>query len=61
MGFLYVPDGITQHDIVLDDPRSEGRMAHLIHNDIISQPDPVAARAQFLLKFDSCQANDQPF
>jgi hypothetical protein len=61
MGFLYVPDGITQSDIVLDDQRSEGRMAHLIHNDIISQPDPAAARTQFLLKFDSCQANDKPF
>jgi hypothetical protein len=35
-------------EIINDDPRSEGRMAHIVHSDILNQPDPAEAREQFL-------------
>jgi hypothetical protein len=34
--------------------RSEGRMAHIVHSDILNQPNPAAVREQFLLFFDNC-------
>jgi hypothetical protein len=43
MGFLYGHESITLDQIVTDDSRSEGRMAHLVHLDILDQPNPAVA------------------
>jgi hypothetical protein len=50
LGFLYLAKEIEldQVEIINDDPRSEGGMAHIVHSDILHQPDPAAAREQFL-------------
>jgi hypothetical protein len=51
LGFLYLVKEIELEriEIINDDPRSEGRMAHIIHLDILNQPNPAAACEQFLL------------
>jgi hypothetical protein len=51
LGFLYLAkeielDGI---EIINDDPRSEGRMAHIVHLDILNQSGPAAARCGNIL------------
>jgi hypothetical protein len=53
LGFLYLGKEIELEriEIINNDPRSEGRMAHIVHSDILNQPDPAAAREQFLLFF----------
>jgi hypothetical protein len=50
LGFLYLGKEIEldRFEIINDDPRSEGRMAHIVHSDILNQPNPVATREQFL-------------
>jgi hypothetical protein len=48
-------------EIINDDPRSEGRMAHIVHLDILNQPDPAAAREQFLLFFHNCGMDGPTF
>jgi hypothetical protein len=48
-------------EIINDDPRSEGRMAHIVHSDILNQPDPAAAREQFHLFYDNCGMDDPTF
>jgi hypothetical protein len=50
LGFLYLDKEIEldKVEIINDDPRSEGRMAHIVHLDILHQPDPATAREQFL-------------
>jgi hypothetical protein len=46
LGFLYLAKEIEvdQVEIINNDPRSEGRMAHIVHLDILYQPDPAPAR-----------------
>ncbi len=61
LGFLYVPGGRTLREIVYNDPRSEGHMAHLVHLNILTHPNPTAARVQFLLFFESGRSVDKPF
>jgi hypothetical protein len=61
LGFLYVLESMTLDEIVSDDPRSEGRMAHIAHSVILDQPNPAAAHSQFLPFFDSCWGDDKPF
>jgi hypothetical protein len=61
LGFLYLDKEIELDlmDIINDDPRSEGQMAHIVHLDILNQPDPAVAREQFLLFFNNC-GMDEP-
>jgi hypothetical protein len=47
--------------IINDDPRSEGHMAHIVHSDILNQPNPAAAREQFLLFSDNSGMDDPTF
>jgi hypothetical protein len=49
LGFLYLGKEIELEriEIINDDPRSEGCMAHIVHSDILNQPDPAAARVQY--------------
>jgi hypothetical protein len=47
---------LDQIEIVNDDSRSEGRMAHIVYLDILNQPNPVAACEQFLLFFSTTVA-----
>jgi hypothetical protein len=54
LGFVYVPVSETDRKIVYDDPRSEGHMAHLVHSNILAEPEPAAARVEFLLFLESC-------
>jgi hypothetical protein len=63
LGFLYLAEEIEldQIEIVNDDPRSEGRMAHIVHLDMLNQPDPAAAREQFLFLFYNCGMDDPTF
>jgi hypothetical protein len=62
LGFVYVPVSETDRKIVYDDPRSEGHMAHLVHSNILAEPDPAAARVEFLLFLESCFLEvDKPF
>ena len=63
LGFLYLAKEIEldRIEIINDDPRSEGRMAHIVHSDILNQPDPAAAREQFLLFYDNCGMDDPTF
>jgi hypothetical protein len=51
LGFLYLAKEIelNQIEIINNDPRSEGHMAHIVHLDILNQPNPAVAREQFLL------------
>jgi hypothetical protein len=60
LGFLYELETTTLHDIVSDDPRAEGQMAHIVHFEILDQRDPAAARLQFLLFFQNCSSDDTP-
>jgi hypothetical protein len=55
LGFLYLGKEIELEriEIINDDPRSEGHLAHIVHSDILYQPDPAAAREQFLLFFST--------
>jgi hypothetical protein len=61
--FLYLAKEIEldRTEIINDDPRSEGRMAHIVHSDILNQPDPAAAREQFLLFYGNCKMDDPTF
>jgi hypothetical protein len=63
LGFLYLAEEIEldQIEIVNDDPRSEGRMAHIVHLDMLNQSDPAAAREQFLFLFYNCGMDDPTF
>jgi hypothetical protein len=63
LGFLYLAKEIEldRIEIINDDPRSEGRIAHIVHLDILNQPDPAAAREQFLLFYDNCGMDDPAF
>jgi hypothetical protein len=63
LGFLYLGKEIEldQVEIINDDPRSEGRMVHIVHLDILNQPDPAAAREQFLLFFHKCGMDGPTF
>jgi hypothetical protein len=63
LGFLYLAKEIEldQIEVINDNSRSEGRMAHIVHSDILNQFDPAAAREQFLLFFDNCGMNDPTF
>jgi hypothetical protein len=63
LGFLYFAkeSELDRIEIINDDPRSEGRMAHIVHSDILNQPNPAAAREQFLLFFDNCGMDDPTF
>jgi hypothetical protein len=47
LGFLHLDKEIEldQLEIINDDPRSEGGMAHIVYLDILHQPDPATARA----------------
>jgi hypothetical protein len=36
-------------------------MAHIVHSDILNQPDSAAAREQFLPFFDNCGMDDPTF
>jgi hypothetical protein len=49
LGFLYLAkeSELNQMEIINNDPRSEGRMAHIVHLDILHQPDPATARERF--------------
>jgi hypothetical protein len=63
LGFLYLAKEIELDRIEIknNDPRSEGRMAHIVHSDILNQPDPAAVREQFLLFYDNCGMDDPTF
>jgi hypothetical protein len=63
LGFPYLAKNIelSQIEIINDDPRLEGRMAHIVHLDILNQPNPVAAREQFLLFFRNCGMDGPTF
>jgi hypothetical protein len=52
---------LDQMEIINDDPRLKGRMAHIVHSDILNQPDPAAAREQFLLFFHNCRIDRPAF
>jgi hypothetical protein len=52
---------LNRIEIINDDPRSEGRMAHIVHSDILNQPNPAAVREQFLLFYDNCGMDDPTF
>jgi hypothetical protein len=56
LGFLYLAKEIEldRIEIIIDDLRSEGRMAHIVHSDILNQSDPAVACKQFLLFFHNC-------
>jgi hypothetical protein len=63
LGFLYLAKEIEldQMEIINDDLRSEGRMAHIVHLEILNQPDPAAACEQFLLFFHNCGMDGPAF
>jgi hypothetical protein len=63
LGFLYLAKTIelNQIKIINGDPRSEGRMAHIVHSDILNQPDAAAAREQLLLFFHNCGMDGPTF
>jgi hypothetical protein len=63
LGFLYLAKEIEldRIKIINDYPRSEGHMAHIVHSDILNQPDPAAAREQFLLFYDNCGMDGPTF
>jgi hypothetical protein len=52
---------LNRIEIINDDPRSEGRMARIVHSDILNQPNPAAAREQILLFYDNCGMDDPTF
>jgi hypothetical protein len=64
LGFLYLVAKeieLGQMEIINNDPRSEGRMVHIVHSDILNQPNPVVAREQFLLFFHNCGMDGPTF
>jgi hypothetical protein len=48
LGFLHLGKEIElkRIEIMNDDLRSEGHMAHIVHSDILNQPNPAVAREQ---------------
>jgi hypothetical protein len=63
LGFLYLAKEIEldQMEIISDDPRLEGRMAHIVHSDILHQPNTVTACEQFLFYPHNCGMDGPTF